>query len=175
MRRRRRCCASFYSKFGSLQVETILTVALVMLTLCGMVRDSTSHAPCSMPGPAPLRRLCAAYNTQVRTICSALACMVGAANMHTTIYTTPMQMRLLCTSAQAFSWGGYLPGLADGAPAYVVVVIAAWVVISVGCCLTLMALAGEASFSVACSREPRRWPFLAADMCRPLKISTPCI
>jgi len=77
VRRRRRCCASFYSKFGSLQVETILTVALVMLTLCGVVRDSTSHAPCSMPGRAPLRRLCAAYNTQVRTICSALACIVA--------------------------------------------------------------------------------------------------
>ena len=53
-----------------------------------------------------------------------------------------------CTFAQAFSWGGYLPGLKDGAPAYIVVVIAAWVVISVGGCLTLMALAGEASFSV---------------------------
>ena len=42
----------FILHFGSLQVETVLTVALVMLTLCGMVRDSTSHAPC----PAPLGR-----------------------------------------------------------------------------------------------------------------------
>jgi hypothetical protein len=64
--------------------------------------------------------------------------------MHATIYTTPMHT-MLYTFAQAFSWGGYLPGLADGAPAFIVVVIAAWVVISVGGCLTLMALAGEAS------------------------------
>jgi hypothetical protein len=31
----------------------------------------------SQPSPAPLRLLCAACNTQVRTICSALACMVA--------------------------------------------------------------------------------------------------
>jgi hypothetical protein len=44
----------FILHFGSLQVETVLTVALVMLSLCGMVRDSTSHASCSIPSPAQL-------------------------------------------------------------------------------------------------------------------------
>ena len=69
---------------------------------------------------------------------------------------TPMHMPMLCTSAQAFSWGGYLPALADGATVHIVVVIAAWVVISVGGCLTLMALAGEASSIVAKQApEPR--------------------
>jgi hypothetical protein len=68
--------------------------------------------------------------------------------MHATMYTTPMHT-MLYTFAQAFSWGGYLPALADGARAYIVVMTAAWVVISVGGCLTLMALAGEASSYVA--------------------------
>ena len=63
--------------------------------------------------------------------------------------TTPMHMTMLRTFAQAFAWGGYLPALADGATAHIVVVIAAWVIISVGGCLTLTALAGEASSSVA--------------------------
>jgi hypothetical protein len=74
--------------------------------------------------------------------------------MHATIYTTPMHMSMLCACAQAFSWGNYLPALADGAPAYAVVLTVAWVVVSVGGCLTLMALAGEASFSVASIFEP---------------------
>jgi len=131
--------------------------------------------PHAQPGAAPLRRLCAACTTQVRTICSALVCMV-ACSEHACHDVYPlMHMPMLCTFAQAFSWGGYIPVLKDDAPAYIVVVIAAWVVISVGGCLTLMALAGEASFSVACSLEPRRWPSLAVDVCRPLNISTPCI
>ncbi len=134
-------------------METVLTVALVMLTLCGMVRDSTSHAPCSMPSPAPLRRLCAACNKGTYNM--------ERTSLHGRVERTCMPRcvlrqctcQCLCTFAQAFSWGGYIPGLKDGAPAHIVVVIAAWVVISVGGCLTLMALAGEASFF--CRMQPR--------------------
>ena len=60
-------CTTFHPRSGSLQVETILTVALVMLTLCGMVRDSIPHA--QMPSSArsqaltPSARLRATYNT----------------------------------------------------------------------------------------------------------------
>jgi hypothetical protein len=149
-------CTRFYPELGSLQVETILTVALVMLTLCGMVRDSTSNAPCPAQPSSATSLACSpqragTYNMQRTSLYSRMqrTCMPRCVPRQ-------MHMTMLRTFAQAFSWGGYLPALADGATAHIVVAIAAWVVISVGGCLTLMALAGEASSSVAKQApEPR--------------------
>jgi hypothetical protein len=61
------------------------------------------------------------------------------------------------SDVQAFSWGEYLPALAEGGTAYMVAMALAWAVISAGVGLGVVGLMSEARPSVPRIFEPPSW------------------
>ena len=107
------------------QVETVLTIGLVVLSLCGMVHHRPAHALqarwTSHPASCCTVKPCSGPTAVLRQVCSLRDCRV-----------------------QAFSLGENVPDLAEDGAAHSVAVAVAWFIIVIGVTLTLFAIMSEA-------------------------------